>query len=235
MVSAQRSKLKVIKPRLGYTPDISANAVENHAKLMAEYDLIDSTISSYPYVEAAFEHLTPRQIEIWNNRYSYHRNDPQNVKTTGCSWYCSGGPDSIYASSVLPSIGEIGHNADNAHDFHLGSAWVAAGGVGERITYRFSKRSPAVSVITIFNGQQQNDQLWKDHARVKQLKLSVDGKPAAVLQLQDVTSMQTFEVGPFKEQDTQLQLTFEVTEIYPGDRLGHVAISELHFDGERTH
>jgi hypothetical protein len=235
MVFGQRSKLPQIKPVLGYAPDISANAKENHARLMAEYDAIDSTISTYPYVEAAFEHLTPRQIEIWNNRFSYHRNDHLNIKTTGCSWYCSGGPDSIYATSMLPATEETGFSADNAHDFYLGTAWVAKGGVGERITYRFSKKSPAVSVVTIFNGHQLDEQLWKDHARAKQLKVSANGKPVALLQLQDVTSMQTFQVGPFKGNDAPLELSFEVTEVYPGERFGHVAISELHFDGERTH
>lgn len=233
---AQRSKLPVYEPAIGFTPYIGEDAVEHHDRLMAEYDSIVNIINTYPDTEEALRHLSAEQRVIWDNRYRYHRNDHLNVKWTGCSWYCSGGPDSIYTSSVLASDVEPGYSADNVHDFHLGTAWVAKGGVGERITYRFQMRSPAINSITVFNGNMVSGQAWRDHARVKELMVYVNGKPAALLQLQDIISMQTFRLGPFTSAPGRpLQLSFKVTAVYPGERFGNVAISELHFDGVRTH
>ncbi len=236
LVIAQRSKLPVYEPAIGFTPYIGADAQERHAQLMAKYDTIVSIINTYPDTDDALKQLTSEQRAIWDNRYRLHANDHLNVKWTGCSWYCSGGPDSIYASSVLPSNEEPANSADNAHDFHLGTAWVAKGSMGERITYRFQMRSPAINSITVFNGNMVSGQAWRDHARVRELMLYVNGKPLALLQLQDVTSMQTFRLGPFSSPSGKpLQLSFKVTAVYPGERFGNVAISELHFDGVRTH
>jgi intein/homing endonuclease len=71
----------------------------------------------------------------------------------------------------------------------------------------------------------------------KKLKLYINNKPYANLELQDVTASQSFKIDPIQSTDStkDLVLTFEVIEIYKGTKYGDLAISEINFDGLDVH
>jgi hypothetical protein len=230
--------LKIIEPTIGYTPDISENAKQNLVRMKQLFDKIDSTINSYPDYETAQKHLTPRQIEIWENQDEFIKEDYLGVGAMGCSWYCGGGPDSIFVSSVLAPNKNLDYKAENIHDFSLRTAWVegAAGfGIGESVSYRFPRSAPPVTTVEIFNGYMKSDKVWQDNARVKQLKLYVNEQPFALLNLKDSKAKQLFDVGSLQNTEKELYLRFEIVEVYKGDKYEDVAISEIEFDGTGVH
>ncbi|MEC5395811.1 NADase-type glycan-binding domain-containing protein [Bergeyella sp. RCAD1439] len=231
-------ELKIIEPTIGSTPDISDDARKKQQRLNELYAKVDSLINTYPDYETAKQHLTERQIEIWENEEEYSKEDHLDVSIWGCNWYCGGGPDRIFASSTLSSNKNLDYKADNVHDFSLRTAWiegVEGYGIGESITFRFAKQSPPVTTVEIYNGYMKSDKVWQDNSRVKQLKLYVNDKPYALLNLKDIKSKQIFTIDTLQGTDKDLFLKFEITEVYKGDKYDDVAISEIEFDGTGVH
>lgn len=236
--AAHSQQLKAIDPVIGFTPDISNDAAKNQQRLNRLYKHIDSIINTYESIEDARKHLTPRQIEIWENEEEYSKEDHLDISTWGCSWYCGGGPDSIYASSTLKPYKDLDYKAENVHDFSLRTAWVEGVkqyGTGESITFKFARYSPPVTTVEIFNGYMKSDKTWQENSRVKQLKLYVNGKPYALLNLKDIKSKQIFNIGSHQGQKNALILKFEIVDVYKGDKYDDVAISEIEFDGTGVH
>lgn len=166
----------------------------------------------------------------------------------GCSWYCGGGPDSVYASSSLAPQSGIQYDGSNAHDLSYKTAWVegvAGTGVGEYLVYRFSPTAPRITTITVVNGYVKSEKAWRDNTRVKKLKMYLNNKPFAILNLQDVRNEQIFTFAPIgnaNRDDWELLATkpawtmkFEIMEVYKGDRFEDCAISEIYFDGIDVH
>ena len=166
----------------------------------------------------------------------------------GCSWYCGGGPDSIYASSSLAPQSGIQYDASNAHDLSYKTAWVEGApgnGVGEYLVYRFNPTAPRITTIKIVNGYVKSEKAWQDNARVKKLKMYINNKPFAILNLQDVRNEQIFTFSPIgnaNREDWELLATkpawtmkFEIMEVYKGARFEDCAISEIYFDGIDVH
>ncbi len=230
--------LKAIDPEVGYKPDIGNDAKNNLKQLNALYNKVDSTIKSYPSYDIAKQHLTRREIEVYENEEQSTKGDHLDIKTWGCSWYCGGFPDSITSSSTLKAINKSAYKATNAHDFSLRTAWVAGGknsSVGESITYRFPEKTPAITTIIIFNGYLKSNIVWSDNARVKTLKMYVNDKPYAMLNLKDTIAKQVFSVGNIQETKGGLYLKFEIIEVYKGNKYNDVAISEIEFEGVHVH
>ena len=237
-VYGQTKTLKVIEPTIGFTPDISVDAKKNLERLKKMFATVDSIVNSYPNYETAKKHLTARQISIYENEEEYSKEDHLDVGSRGCSWYCGGGPDSILASSTLSPNKTLDYKADNAHDFSLRTAWVEGVkgyGTGESITFRFAKQSPPVTTVEIFNGYMKSDNVWQDNSRVKQLKLYVNDKPYALLNLKDIKSKQIFAIDTLQGVDKELYLKFEIADVYKGDKYDDAAISEIEFDGIGVH
>ncbi|MBL7827382.1 MAG: hypothetical protein JNJ57_12165 [Saprospiraceae bacterium] len=236
--TAEGPHVKTLEPKIGSTPDISVDAKKNLERLKQLYAKIDSIINTYPNYEAAKQHLTERQIEIWENEEAYSKEDHLDISTWGCSWYCGGGPDSIFASSMLPANQKLDYKAENVHDGSLRTAWVegASGlGLGQSITFRFPKLSPPVTTVEIFNGYMKSEKVWQDNARVKQLKLYVNDQPYALLNLKDIKSKQIFAIDTLQGTKDGLYLKFEITEVYQGEKYEDVAISDIVFDGIGVH
>lgn len=234
----QTKTLKVIEPTIGFTPDISDDAKKNLERLKMMFAKVDSIINSYPNYETAKKHLTVRQIEIYENEEEYNKEDHLDVGSWGCSWYCGGGPDSIFASSTLSPNKTLDYKADNIHDFSLRTAWVEGVngyGVGESLTFRFAKKSPPVTTVELYNGYMKSDKVWQDNSRVKQLKLYVNNKPYALLNLKDIKSKQIFAIDTLQGVDSELYLKFEIVDVYKGDKYDDAAISEIEFDGIGVH
>lgn len=166
----------------------------------------------------------------------------------GCSWYCGGGPDSVWASSRLKPMAGISYNADNAHDLSYKTAWVEGvpgTGIGEYLVYRFSAQAPRITKITVVNGYVKSAKAWQDNTRVKKLKMYLNNQPFAILNLQDSRYEQIFSFDPIGISDRDdwealaakpaWTMKFEIMEVYKGDRFDDCAITEIYFDGIDVH
>lgn len=233
-----QEKIKNIYPTLGYTPDISVNAGENLKRLKAAYLKIDSLVQSYDSFQEAEEHLTDTQLEIYENEEEYSKEDHLYVGSWGCSWYCGGGPDSIFASTHLDSTSNYTYTAENIHDFSLRTAWVEgskSNGIGESITFRFHQKSAPVTTIQIFNGYMKSPLTWQNNSRVKRFKLYLNDNLIAYLNLEDTKAQQTFKIDTIYEEHQNTFLKLEISAIYPGNKYQDVAVSEIEFDGFGVH
>ena len=156
----------------------------------------------------------------------------------GCSSYCGGQIDSVTASSALADR----YAAEKAHDFSIVTAWVEGvegNGVGEYIKYAFPGTCPRITTVLIHNGYVKNWDVWRDNGRVKKLLMYYNDEPYAILNLQDTTGLQSFDVGVLGYEDKDSapawSIKFEILEVYPGKKYEDTAITEIYFDGIDVH
>jgi len=155
----------------------------------------------------------------------------------GCSWYCGGGQDTQTASSELNANGKNTYFAKNAHDLSYETAWVegvTGYGIGEFMEYHVKPENPRITEIIIVNGYVKSDNAWKNNSRVKKLKMYIDDKPYAMLELQDTKAEQHFKVDPIgygNRQNFELlkkkpgfTMKFEIAEVYAGLKWDDTAI-----------
>lgn len=162
------------------------------------------------------------------------------TKGPGCSWYCGGQMYKVTSNSYLKEQGNITYKPNNIHDFDLFTAWVpdtTNGVIGKKINFHFKPLSPRVNEIIIYNGYIKNIDLFKANSRVKKFKLYINNVYYATLELADVTGQQSFKIDPIQSKDKKkdLILTFEIVEIYKGDKYLDVAVSEINFNGLDVH
>ncbi len=170
------------------------------------------------------------------------------VFSGGCSWYCGGGMDTLSASSELKPSANHDYSAKNIHDLNYETAWVEGApgdGIGESITYHFPPQNPRITEIIVVNGYVKSPKAWKENSRVKTLRMHVNGEPFALLHLADSKQEQhfTFEPLGYGERDNYEELqnkpwwtiTFEIQEVYKGDKYSDTAITEIYFDGIDVH
>ena len=166
----------------------------------------------------------------------------------GCSWYCGGGPKEVSASSSLKSQGENNYEPKNAHDLNYKTAWVEGVdgyGIGEYLLYTFGGASPRINEIIVVNGYVKSKNAWENNSRVKTMKVYIDDKPYAILNLKDIRGSQSFKVEPIGNSDRKdwdvlktkpdWTLKFEILEVYKGLKYDDVVISEIYFDGLDVH
>lgn len=166
----------------------------------------------------------------------------------GCNWYCGGGPKEVTASSELKPQGANSYQGENAHDLSYKTAWVegvSGYGIGESLYYAFSPESPRITDIIVVNGYVKNEKTYFDNSRVKKLKVYLNDKPFAILNLEDKRSKQVFKFEPIgngnrqKQEALKLQLgwslKFEILDVYKGLKYDDVAVTEIYFDGIDVH
>lgn len=158
----------------------------------------------------------------------------------GCSWYCGGQMYKVTSNSYLKAQEHVDYKPDNIHDFDLMTAWVTDttnGVFGKKINFHFKPLSPRVNEIIIYNGYIKNYNLFKANSRVKKFKLYIDGVYYATLELADTTAEQSFRIDAIQSKDKHkdLILTFEIIEIYKGNKYLDVAVSEINFSGIDVH
>ena len=189
---SQQQNLIVLKPKIGTAPDLS----EKKQKEFEQRDKVIEKLRKGTSVDA----LTTQEQELLEKFGESEDTGIWDTMDQGCSWYCGGGPYKVTASSALKPSGSITYVAKNAHDFSFKNAWVEGVpgyGEGEYLEYFFENKSPRVTDVLIYNGYLKNEAGWKKNSRVKKLKLWVNGKPYAVLELQDTRALQTFKLnGP---------------------------------------
>lgn len=158
----------------------------------------------------------------------------------GCSWYCGGIMNKVTSDSYLKGAGNVNYKPENLHDFSLLTAWVpdsAGGAIGKKIYFHFEPLSPRVNEIMIYNGYIKNYDLFKANSRVKKFRLYINNKPYAILELGDTTAQQSFSIPATRStvKGKDLILTFEIMEVYKGDKYTDVAVSEINFSGVDVH
>ena len=186
----------------------------------------------------------------WNKLYEMESDDEVESKygdlsiyddlySEKCSWYCGGEVKSVTASSCLQPIKSFKYEGENAHDFNHESVWATKGkGIGESLTYTFEGKCPRITTVKILNGHVKTESVWRANSRVKKLRMYYNGKPYAILALQDSRTLQCFDVGTLGYHDLDKPdwtLKFEILEVYPGSKHEDTVIAELYFDGIDVH
>ncbi|MFZ5351456.1 MAG: NADase-type glycan-binding domain-containing protein [Bacillota bacterium] len=159
----------------------------------------------------------------------------------GCSWYCAGNVQSVTSSSELKNNNKASYSATMAHDWDLSTAWVEGNpeyGIGEYLDYVIegSEFDLTINEIILINGYTKTDILWKQNSRVKGIKLYVNGKEYAVLDVKDTKEVQVFPINDILLKGVEsVNIRFEITEVYKGDKYKDTAITELEFEGAGHH
>ncbi|HRG22945.1 MAG TPA: hypothetical protein PLL23_01080 [Chitinophagaceae bacterium] len=171
-------------------------------------------------------------------------NGPSEV-LPGCSWYCGGNVTGFKASSSLAPVNNISYSANKAHDFDITTAWVEGKighGIGEYIEYTIdmtpdnASKNLGITQIILANGYKKTKTTWQENARVKKLKMVVNGKPYGMLELLDAFEFQVIDIGKIMLPPRNITtIRFEIVEVYPGSKFQDTAISELLFDGVGVH
>ena len=141
---------------------------------------------------------------------------------------------------VIPKpIKSLNYKGENAHDFDHESVWATDGkGIGESLTYTFEGKCPRITTVKILNGHVKSETAWSANSRVKKLRMYYNGKPYAILALQDSRTLQCFDVGTLGFHDAakpDWTLKFEILEVYPGLKHDDTVFAELYFDGIDVH
>ena len=131
-------------------------------------------------------------------------------------------------------------------DFSGRTAWaegVEGDGLGERLTFSIlpnepyddGTQAPAGPVpfygIDLVNGYAKTEATWAANGRVREMLLSVNGQPAALIALQDARLPQSVELPEGLEVAPGDVVTLEIRSVYPGARYADTAITELVLHG----
>jgi hypothetical protein len=221
-------------------------SVEGEQKFTKDYELFEKAM------EKVSNGTAESQLSAAEKRVYTEMNElmPGYWQTLGegCSWYCGGGPDEVKASSELKPQGTNTYAGGNVHDFSYKEAWVEGVpgyGIGEYVTYKFAGESPRITEVIVVNGYVKSEKAYRDNSRVKKLKMYVNDKPYAILNLEDKRSSQTFEFEPIGNSNRAnlealkhmpaWNLKFEILEVYKGTKYDDVAIAEIYFSGMDVH
>ena len=137
--------------------------------------------------------------------------------SSSCSWYCG------------------------AHDFSILNVWAEGSpdnGEGEYLLYSFPGSCPRITAVLVLNGYTKTEKAWKENGRVKKFMMYYNGKPYAVLNLEDTRALQRFDVGVLGFKDSKgpdWNIKFESLEVQPGETNTDTVITELFFDGIDVH
>lgn len=235
--------VKEMTPTLGYLVDVSPQKEIEFIKNQEKCEAIWKKLNG----QSDFDKLTKEEKTILEN-CSETKESSWQIIGSECSWYCGGGQDTNSVSSYLKPFKGMSYGAKNIHDLSYQTAWiegVPGYGIGESVTYHFPPQNPRITEIIVVNGYVKSEQLWNDNSRVKKLKMYVDDKPFAMLNLIDSRQEQHFKFEPLgygdRENWEQLQakpwwtIKFEILEVYKGDKYEDTAISEIYFDGIDVH
>jgi len=230
----------------------NAQVKELHPHIVRSLNLSEQEAKLYNVAfEKLFDGIKLEELADAERKAIEHGDETKGYWETvgsGCSWYCGGGTKGVSGSSFLQSQGTNTYAPSNAHDFSYKNAWVegvAGYGVGEYLEYSFGGISPRITEIIVVNGYIKSAKAYRSNSRVKKLKVYVDDKPYAILNLRDIRSAQYFKVEPLGTSDRSdwkamealpdWKLKFEILEAYKGDKYDDTAISEIYFDGLDVH
>jgi hypothetical protein len=235
--------LKEMTPELGYLVDKSPEKEIEFIKSQQKCETLWRKIKN----ETDIQNLSPSDKKIYEN-CSEEIENYWDVLGIGCSWYCGGGTDTNSASSELKSFKGIKYSAKNIHDLNYKTAWiegVPGYGIGESVVYHFPPTGPRITKVIVVNGYVKSKESWEQNSRVKKLKMYIDNKPIAILNLADSRQEQTFQFDPIGVSDRldwkkmekmpSWTIKFEILDVYKGTKYDDTAITEIYFDGIDVH
>ncbi len=233
---ASGQELKNMKPSYIQLLDFSDEAKAGWARRDALLEQLVSGDKEWNNLSKEEQQLLEKYEEVYENIWD--------IVGGGDSWYNVGGPKQVTASSHLKSQGSNTYDPQNVHDLSYKNAWVEGVpgyGIGEYLTYTFPAASPRITDIIVVNGYVKSESAYRNNSRVKKLKVYLNDKPYAILNLEDKIASQGFKVEPIgygnRENldmlDTKVDWTlkFEILEVYKGAKYADVAITEIYFDG----
>lgn len=222
--------VKILKPTVGASNNYSKQEQAAWQAVMEKNSKLGDGSIDYDKISSAEKIL----LDSLDNGYG-----PM-TDGTGCSWYCGGEMYKVTSDPYLKGNGSTTYKPDNIHDFDLLTAWVpdtTNGVIGKKVNFHFKPLSPRVNQIMIYNGYIKNYDLFKANSRVKRFRLYINNKPYAILELADTTAQQSFSIPATRStvKGKDLVLTFEIMEVYKGDKYTDVAVSEINFSGLDVH
>ncbi len=192
-------KVMTLTPKIGKTYDFSQERQELWAtcdslydtsfkkKLMQkEWNKLSNTCDEIGYSEACDYLWDVVCGNDWTDEgynMTYFMNDSDYQFTT--------------ASSALKSQRKNAYGSENIGDLNYQTAWVEGVkgyGIGETVAFKFPPGHPRITKVIIANGYVKTKETWKNNSRVKQLKIYLNNKSFAILNLKDVYAEQTFEI-----------------------------------------
>lgn len=235
--------VKEMHPTLGFLVDKSVKGEIEFIRQREKCENVWNKVRN----QTDYEKLNLADKKIYDN-CDENNESYWDILGVGCSWYCGGGQDTISASSTLKTYKGINYSAKNIHDLNYKTAWiegVPGYGIGEFVTYHIPPQNPRITEIIVVNGYVKTEKSWKENSRVKKLKMYIDDKPFAILNLKDTRNEQHFKFEPLgygdREDWDKLQtkpwwtIKLEILEVYKGDKYDDTAITEIYFDGIDVH
>ena len=157
-----------------------------------------------------------------------------------CSLYCAAFPELSVSRHLAPQE-RVRYDNARLQDGLATTAWVVDGGLGEWFEFVFRSGEgqhlePRLGVNTLYilNGYRKSEAHWREHARVRELEVVVDGAARARVRLLDNSQPQRV-VLPNLPLHPDLSVRFVVRGLYPGSRFKETAISEVRLDGYGHH
>jgi hypothetical protein len=176
-------------------------------------------------------------------------------------WTAWGVPfEKSFASSSLKSSKNSNYNINNISDQDISTAWVEGKegyGIGEKFWFElgnygihFGNAFDFKGEFILFNGYCKSEGHWKNNSRVKKLLMYFNDEPFCEVFLQDTWHLQHFDVGQyftglksdkpnneakFVIKNKTDKITFEILEVYEGEKYDDVCISEFLFYGAHEH
>jgi len=161
-----------------------------------------------------------------------------------CSLYCGAFPTVAVSKHLVPQAGNE-YGSSVLEDGKGDTAWVSRSGVGEWFEFTFEASGlhpdfPAendttgVDRLFIWNGYNKSVERWQEHGRIRRLRLEVDGRAIALLDLLDQPQPQRIDLPPTLIR-RGIRFRFVILSIYPGTRFDETAVSEARLDGYGHH
>ncbi|NMO21524.1 hypothetical protein HPC49_32465 [Pyxidicoccus fallax] len=139
------------------------------------------------------------------------------------------------SSSLSHSTSRRGptYDAGNVRDEDKATAWCeGAKGTGSGEWLAFSFDMPVtVQQLTLIPGYNKSPEVWRNNARLKQVRLHFEEGPHQDVTLEDSPAPQHIRIArksPFKG------VKLEILSVYPGKRFADACVSEVDFSGVRA-
>ncbi len=125
------------------------------------------------------------------------------------------------------------------NDSSAETAWIdesPGGSIGTKLVFRFPQKLAAELRETPFygidfaSGNLKSEELWKQYARIKRVRLFYNNQPLYDLIFKDTRRWQKFNFDDILIKPGD-QMTLEILEVYPGSRDQHAAVTEIVLQG----
>ncbi|MGV3767466.1 MAG: NADase-type glycan-binding domain-containing protein [Chitinophagaceae bacterium] len=130
------------------------------------------------------------------------------------------------ASSTMPAANGNTYGPDNLMDGSYRTAWIENkinAGLGENVSFTFTTSSRSMENLQcigfkFLNGYAKSEKLWREHNRVKEMLLSLNGIPIGTYTLQDrYRDMLSVRIDAFQVKDGDV-LSFSIKSVYYGSK-----------------